>query len=56
MDVHPQMESSGFDRFCYHWFYESSDRQVNLSIVLRLEDIDVIMREMTEFNGFAWRV
>ncbi len=53
VNVLPKMGSSTFDRVCYQLFYESAERQINPALVPRLDDIDIIMREMTELNGFC---
>lgn len=53
INVHPKIGSSALDRFCYRWFYQSNERQVNPNIIPQQDDIDIIMREMTEINGFC---
>lgn len=53
VNVQPKMGTSAFDRFCYRWFYESNERQINPALVPRLDDIDIIMREMAELNGYC---
>ncbi len=53
VNVLPKMGTSAFDRFCYRWFCESNERQVNPALVPRLDDIDIILREMSEFNGYC---
>ena len=53
VNVQPKMGTSAFDRFCYRWFYEAAERQVNPALVPRLDDIDTIMREISEFNGYC---
>ena len=51
--VYPKLGSTTFDKFCYKWLYEANERQINAALIPRLDDTDIIMKEMDEFQGYC---
>ncbi len=53
VNVHPKLGTTAFDNFCYRWFYETNERQINPVLIPRLDDIDIIMKQIDEFQGYC---